>query len=90
MTTWSEHKSISSSCLDKIYSQNYFFTLRRTGGQGKGVAVSSSHIISAAPFFSLSSPSSDKTTSNSETYSPGTIKIQNFYPIVLQQENYFL
>lgn len=54
------------------------------------VAVCPSHVISAAPSFSLTSPSSDKTTSNSENYSPGTIKIKNFYPIVLQQENYFL
>lgn len=40
------------------------------------VAVYSSHIISAAPSFSLTSPSSDKTTSNLEIYSPGTIKIR--------------
>lgn len=54
-----------------------------------GVAVCSSHIISPAPSFSLSSPSSDKITSNLEAYSLGTIKIKSFYPIFLQEEFFF-
>lgn len=89
MATQSEHKSISSFSLGKIDSQRLLVILRRTGQQRIEVAVCSSHVISAAPSFSLTSPSSDKTTSNSENYSPGTIKIKSFYPIVLQQDFFF-